>query len=41
MDTFVTDRSFEVFYKKYASETNLTFIDPQLEHGLLRNTDYR
>ena len=35
MDTFVTDRSFEEFCKKYASETNLTLIDPATRKWLV------
>lgn len=36
MDTFVTDRSFEEFCKKYASETNLTLIDPATRKWLIQ-----
>src|SRR5215813_12394214 len=35
MDTFVTDRSFAEFCKKYGSETNLTFIDPATRKWLI------
>jgi hypothetical protein len=35
-DTFVTDRSFEEFCKKYASETNLTLIDPATRKWLIQ-----
>ena len=35
MDTFVTDRSFEEFCQKYASETNLTLIDPATRKWLV------
>lgn len=35
MDPFVTDRSFEEFCKKYASETNLTLIDPSTRKWLV------
>jgi hypothetical protein len=35
VDTFVTERSFEVFCKKYASETNLTLIDPAIRKWLV------
>ena len=34
-DTFVTDRSFEEFCKKYAAETNLTLIDPATRKWLI------
>ena len=34
-DTFVTDRSFEEFCRKYASETNLTLIDPATRKWLI------
>lgn len=36
MDTFVTDRSFEEFCKKYASKTNLTLIDPATQKWLIQ-----
>jgi hypothetical protein len=39
MDTFVTDRSFEEFCKRYASETNLTLIDPATRKWLIK--EYR
>jgi hypothetical protein len=35
-DTFVTDRSFEEFCKKYAAETNLTLIDPATRKWLIQ-----
>lgn len=34
-DTFVTDRSFEEFCKKYGSQTNLTLIDPATRKWLV------
>ena len=34
-DTFVTDRSFEEFCRKYASETNFTLIDPATRKWLI------
>lgn len=34
-DTFVTDRSFEEFCRKYGSETNLTLIDPATRKWLI------
>jgi hypothetical protein len=36
-DTFVTDRSFEEFCKKYAAETNLTLIDPATRKWLIQD----
>lgn len=37
IDTFVTDRSFEEFCKRHASDTNLTLIDPATRKWLVKD----